>query len=204
MKVLALINNSPPVLSESLRGLLDREVPQGVVVAGLSPPVAHVNDRGRQDGGVDYHGLSVDDNSPVLEGLLTEQVVREILDGLELLLRVLAAGGEHISHLAGVLSDGLGDAVDRAELRGDVAVFPVDLDDEEGLLQVSHSQIIVLREVLSDTHLFAIVSLEPHGHWGLVEVHILHEVGLLVAVSPDHCLELELVKNLRLFITNVR
>jgi hypothetical protein len=48
------------------------------------------------------------------------------------------------------------------------------------------------------------VSLEPHGHWGLVEIDVLHEVGLLVAVSPDHSLELELVKNLRLFVTNVR
>ncbi len=75
MKVLALINNSPSVLSESFRGLLDRQVPQSVVVAGLSAAVAHVNDGSGQDGGVDDHGLGVNDHTPVLEGLLTEQVV---------------------------------------------------------------------------------------------------------------------------------
>lgn len=204
MKVLALVNDSPSVLSESFRGFLDRQIPEGVIVAGLSPPVAHVNDGCRQYRGVNDHGLGVDDHTPVLECLLTKKIMREILDGLELLLGVLAAGGEDISHLAGVLSDSLGDAVDGAELRGDVAVFPVDLNDEERLLHVGHPQVVVLREVLSDTQLLAIVSLKPHGHRGLVKVHILHEVGLLVAVSTYHSLELELVQNLRLFVTDVR
>ena len=204
MKVLVLVNNSPPVLSESFRGLLDRQVPQGVVVAGLRSPIAHVDDRRGQYGGVNDHGLGVDDHAPVLECLLTEQVVREVLDRLELLLRILAARGEHVSHLAGVLSDGLRDAVDRAELRRDVAVLAIDLDDEERLLQVGHTQIVVLSEVLSDTQLLPVVGLEPHSDWGLSEVNVLHEVGLLVAVGAYHSLELELVKNLRLFISDVR
>lgn len=170
----------------------------------MRPPIAHVNDGCRQDGGVNDHGLGVDDHAPVLECLLTEQVVREVLNCLELLLRVLAARGEDVAHLAGVLTDRLGDAVDRAELRRDVAVLAIDLNDEERLLQVGHSQIVVLREVLSDTHLLAVVGLEAHGHWRLVEIDVLHEIGLLVAISPDHSLELELVKNLRLFVTDVR
>ena len=91
MKVLALVNNSPSVFSESFRGLLDRKIPQGIIVAGLGSPVAHVDDRSRQNGRVDYHRLCVNNYTPVFECLLTEKIMREILDGLELLLRIFSA-----------------------------------------------------------------------------------------------------------------
>ena len=37
------------------------------------------------------------------------------------------------------------------------------------------------------------MSLESHGHWSLVEVYTLNEVSLLVAISSDNSLELELM-----------
>lgn len=77
-----------------------------------------------------------------------------------------------------------------------MAVLTIDFDDEKRLLEVSHLQVVVLGEVLSDAQLLAIMSLESHGHWSFSEVNILDEVGLLVAVSADHSLELELVENL--------
>jgi hypothetical protein len=36
------------------------------------------------------------------------------------------------------------------------------------------------------------VGLEAHGHWRLVEIDVLHEVGLLVAIVSDDGLPLEL------------
>lgn len=48
------------------------------------------------------------------------------------------------------------------------------------------------------------MSLEPHGNGSLSEVYVLHEVSLLVAISSNHSLELELVQNLRLFVSDVR
>lgn len=71
---------------------MNRKIPQRIIVASLSSPVAHVNDRSRKDGGVDHHWLSVNDHTPVLESLLTEEIMREILNCLELLLRILSAG----------------------------------------------------------------------------------------------------------------
>lgn len=79
------------MFSECFRRLLDRKISQGVVVACLSSPIAHINDWSRQNGGVYNHRLSVNDHTPVLESFLTEQIVREVLNGLELLLRVLSA-----------------------------------------------------------------------------------------------------------------
>lgn len=45
--------------------------------------------------------------------------------------------------------------------------------------------------------------LEPHSHRGLIEVNVLHEVGLLVPISANHSLELKLVQNLRLLVANI-
>jgi len=129
--------------------------------------------------------------------------VREVLNRLELLLGVFATRGKHISHLSRVLSNGLGHTINCAELRRDVAVTPIDLNDEKWLLQVSYLQIVVLREVLRNAKLLAVMRLEPHSHRGLIEVNILHEVGLLVPVSANHSLELKLVQNLRLLVANI-
>ena len=119
--------------------------------------------------------------------------MREVFDGLELLLGVFAARCKNLSHFAWILSDGLGDSIDGAKLRWDMAVLTIDLNDEERLLQVSDFEVVVLREVLSDAQLLAIMSLKSHGHWSLVEVYTLNEVSLLVAISSDNSLELELM-----------
>jgi hypothetical protein len=70
--------------------------------------------------------------------------MREFFDRLELLLRILPAGSEDISHFARIFSDGLRHSVNSAELGRNVTVLAIDLDDEERLLQVSHFQIVVL------------------------------------------------------------
>jgi hypothetical protein len=134
---------------------------------------------------LDLHGLSLNDDTPVLECLLGKEVAREILDGLELLLRILATRCKHVTHASRVFSDTLRDTIDCAELRWDVALLAVDLHDEEGLLQVSDFHVIGLVEVLSDGHLLAIVCVEAHGDRGLLEVDIFNDVGLLVAVCAD-------------------
>ena len=60
--------------------------------------------------------------------------MREVLNRFEFLLGVFATRGKHISHLSWVLSNGLGHTVNCAELRRDVAVSAIDLDDEQWLL----------------------------------------------------------------------
>lgn len=130
--------------------------------------------------------------------------MREVLDGLELLSRVLAARGKHLAHAAWILTNGLGDTIDGAEFRWDVAVLSVDLDNEERLLHVGDLQLVVLQEVLSNAHLLAIVSLKPSVDRVLVKVDIFDKVGLLVAVSADDSLVLELAHDLHGLVPTVR
>lgn len=129
--------------------------------------------------------------------------MREVFDGLELLLGVFAARCKNLSHFAWILSDGLGDSIDGAKLRWDMAVLTIDLNDEERLLQVSDFEVVVLREVLSDAQLVAVVSLEAHSDWGLGEIYILDEVSFLMAIGTNDGLELEFMEYLCLLITNI-
>lgn len=129
--------------------------------------------------------------------------MRELFDGLELLLRVLPARSEYISHLSRVLSNCLRDSVNGAELRWDMAVLAIDLNNEEWLLQVCDFQIVVLGEVLGNTELVAVMSLKSHSHWSFSEIDILNEVGLLMTVGTNHGFKLELVKNLGLFVSDI-
>ena len=125
------------------------------------------------------------------------------MDSLELLGWVLPAASEDVSHPARILSDGLRHSVNSAKLRRNVAIFAVDLDDEKGLLHIRYLHVIGLHEVLSNAHLLAIMSLEAHVDRVLLEVDILHEVGLLVAVGTNHSLELELVQDLANFVAHL-
>lgn len=183
---------------------MNRKISQCIITASLSSSITHIDHRSRKDGGVYHHWLSVNYHSPVLESLLTEEIMREILNSLELLLRILSAGSKDISHLARIFSDGLWYSIDSAKFWRNMTVLSVDFDDEERLLKVSHLQVVVLGEVLCNTKLLAIMSLESHCHWSFVEVNILDEVGLFMTVSADHSLKLELMENLRLLITDVR
>jgi hypothetical protein len=194
--VLFLIDYSPLPVAKCLRGFLDRKISQSVVGAGLRFTIGHVNGWCRQDTRVDNHRLGVDYHTPIFESFLTEEVMREFFDRLELLLRILPAGSEDISHFARIFSDGLRHSVNSAELGRNVTVLTIDLDDEERLLQVSHFQIVVLREVLSNAKFLAIMSLESHSHWSLLEIDIFDEVSLFVTVGANHSLELKLVEDL--------
>ena len=144
---------------------------------------------------LDLDGLTVDDDTPVLEGLLPEEIIREVLDGLELLHRVLPCGSKDIPHPSRVLSDGLRDTINVAELRRDMALLPIDLHHEEGLLGVGDLEVVALDEVLGNADLLAISSHEPRGDGGLLEVDVLNKVGLLEAVVADDSLPLELEAN---------
>jgi hypothetical protein len=68
----------------------------------------------------------------------------------------------------------LGDSIDGAELWRNVALFAIDLDDEERLLHVSDFQRVGLQEVLSDGHLLAIMGFEALGDWGKFKVDVLN------------------------------
>ena len=76
-----------------------------------------------------------------------------------------------------------------------MTLLAINLDHKERLSGVCYLEIIGLEEVLSDAHLLAILGREPHHDWVLGEIDVLNEVSLLEAVSCDHSLELELVKD---------
>lgn len=194
--MLSLVDYSPLSIGQCLRRFLDRKIPQSVVGAGLGSTIGHVNGWCRQDTRVDNHRLSVDYHTPIFESFLTEKVMGELFDRLELLLRILPAGSEDISHFARIFSDGLRYSINSAELGRNVTILAINLDDEERLLQVSHFQVVVLREVLSNAKFLAIMSLESHSHWSLIEIYIFDKVSLFVAVGTNHSLELKLVKDL--------
>jgi hypothetical protein len=155
--VLLLIEDSPAMSSECLRGRdLDRQVPQCLLITLRLTAICQIYRRQREYLRVDDDGLAVDDDTPVLECLLPEEVLGEVLDRLELLHRILPSRSKYIPHAAGVFSDGLGDTIDVAELGRDVALSAIDLHYEERLLRVCHLQVIVLQEVLSNADLLAI------------------------------------------------
>lgn len=143
------------------------------------------------------------DHTPVLEGLLAEEIIGEVLDGLELLHRVLSCGSKDISHAPRILSDGLRDTIDVAELGRDMALSAIDLHNEERLLRVSDLEVVVLQEVLSNAHLLAVGGLEPGSDRSLLEVDVLNEVGLLVAVVADDSLALELEADATFLVADI-
>jgi hypothetical protein len=69
---------------------------------------------------------------------------------MDLLIGVLSTGRKNISHLEGVRSDGLRNAIDGAELRRQVDALLTDLHEEDGLLLVSDLHAIRIEEVLSN------------------------------------------------------
>lgn len=75
------------------------------LIAVLKLTVLQLDGWERKDVGIDLHGLALDVKSPFLESLLSEESLAEVLDGLELLVRVLPAGLQHILHLTRVLSN---------------------------------------------------------------------------------------------------
>lgn len=135
--------------------------------------------------------------------LLAEELLREILNSLELLSWVLATTCKDITHATRVFSDSLRYTVNGAKLWRNVAVLAVDLDNEERLLHVSHLHVISLHEVLCNTHLLAVKSLKAHVDRILVEVDVLNEVGLLMAIGTNHSLELELMLDATLLVTDL-
>lgn len=151
----------------------------------------------------DLGGVTVDDDIPVLEGLLAEEVVEEVLDGLELLHGTLHRGLQDIPHPSGCLSDGFRHTLDVAELRRDMALLPVYLHYEDGLTEVGDLEVIAPDEVLGNADVLAICLKEPHGDRRLLEVDVLDKVGLLLSVVADNGLPLELGANTALKLATV-
>lgn len=84
-----------------------------------------------------------------------------------------------------------------------MALLAVDLHYEERLLRVSDLEVVVLQEVLSNADLLAISCLESGGDRSLLEVNVLNEVGLLVAVVADNGLALELEADPLLLVSDL-
>ena len=84
-----------------------------------------------------------------------------------------------------------------------MAKLAINLDYEERLLHVSAFQLVVFEEVFGNTHLLAVMSLEPHGDWGLSEINLLNNVGLLVAIGSDDSFVLEFLDDAALLISDV-
>ena len=77
-----------------------------------------------------------------------------------------------------------------------MALLPIDLNDEQGLLQISDLHRVGLQEVLGDGHLLAIVGVEALRHGCAFEVNVLNDVGFLQAIGADDGLVLEFVQDL--------
>ena len=121
--------------------------------------------------------------TPVSDTLLLEQVSAHLLDLLDLLLRSNPGLGQSVTH-ATSFSDLVRDAVDQAELRREVEVAILVLDEEEGLLGVGHVHVVTSSEVLSHASLLALV-LERHGERIRGELNVGDDVGALVAPVGD-------------------
>lgn len=68
--VLALVDDSPLVLLKSLRGVLDWQVSQDLLITLGDLPVGQLDLWHGQDLALDLNGVSVDDDAPVLECFL--------------------------------------------------------------------------------------------------------------------------------------
>lgn len=145
----------------------------------------------------------LNDDAPLLQGFLVEEVLGEVLDGFELLGRVLSAACKHISHSPGVLSDALRHSVNGAKFWRNVTRLAVNLNNEERLLGISDHHVIAVEEVLSDAKFLAVMSLKPHGDGCLLEVDVFNEVSFLMAVGADDNLVLELVKDTSRLVLDV-
>lgn len=132
-----LVDDGPSLVGECLAWLLDGEILQTVRIDVGRSAVCELHDWHGENLRGDLDRLGLNDDSPVLESLLLEEVLREVLDSLELLSGILAARGKYIAHAMGILSDGLRDSIDSAELGRNVALFTIDLDYEQGLLHIS-------------------------------------------------------------------
>lgn len=117
---------------------------------------------------------------------MAEEVLAKILNGFEFLRRVLAAALENVSHLEGILSDGLRHTINRAELRWEMALLAIDLYEEEWLTLVRDLHLVSLKEVLSNAHLITRGVFEVLGDGGLVEYDIHDDVRLLDAPFADN------------------
>ena len=142
--VLALVDYSPLVLLKRLRRILNWQVSKDLLITLRDLAICHFNLRHREDLALNSNRFGIDDDTPVLKGLLGEQVMREILDGFKLLLRILAARCKHITHTTGIFTDSFRDTIDGAKLRRNVALLSVNFDDEKGLLQVGDLQVVTL------------------------------------------------------------
>jgi hypothetical protein len=145
----------------------------------------------------------LNDYAPLLQGFLVEEVLGEVLDGFELLGRVLSAACKHISHSPGVLSDALRHSVNGAKFWRNVTRLAVNLNNKERLLGISDHHVIAVEEVLSDAKFLAVMSLKPHGDGCLLEVDVFNEVSFLMAVGADDNLVLELVKDTSRLVLDV-
>ena len=165
--------------------MLDRKLPEYVLVTSSCGSVCKAHCRSGQDGGLYLKWLGLNDDAPVFECFLIEQVLTEVLNGLEPLLWISPAACEHGSHLSWVFSYGLWHSVYHTELSWELAVFAVDLDLEQRLIENFDFHGVSLGEVLSHRMFIAVVISEEGGNRSLVEDDVHHNVGLLDAPSAN-------------------
>jgi hypothetical protein len=198
-----LIDNSPSLVSKAVCCSLNRKVLQKHSIASFLGSIGKLKSGEGKNVRVDLHWVFFNSDAPRFKSFLTKKISGEILNGFEFLLWVLSAGGQNVTHATRVFSDSLGNTIDCAELWWDVALLTIDLHDEKWLLGVSYLQVVSLKEVLSNTHLLSIMSLEQHSNWSLLKINVLNKVGLLEPIGTDNSLELELINDSSLLILNV-
>lgn len=178
------VNHDPLVLLEVDR-VLDGQPSQSSFIA-VDDLVA-LEDLGRAED-VSAHGLrgSFQLESPVLDALLVEELLRHILNLLDLVLRSDSGLSESITHASAFLHF-VGDSINEAEFRRKVEVLVLVLDEEKRLLGTSNDHVVMALEVLGNTDLLAL-EVELHGHGTEVEFNVRHNVSSTVAPVGNHAL----------------
>ena len=190
-----------PLLLVQVDGLLDRQSLQ-LLLAALDqlPRLQNLDLRRTQAEAIERDRILLNLNTPVLHRSLIREGLHHLLDLSELVRGVDPGGGERVAH-ASALADGVGDAVEQAELRRQVLVLLAHFDQEAGLVRIGHNLVVIDLEVAREFGIFTVPDelVRQRGH---LEIDIVDAVGAPVAPVGDDgaVVELELHRLLPLVV----